>query len=138
MEKILLIGDDSHLLATRAAVLAKTGASVTSCNAKEFDALSDPDPFSLVVLCHSLTPAASRRIGDEVRRRWPQSRLLLVLKGIGDPSSFETHVDATAPAAEPAKLIAIATSLLAKSPQSPKRLPKGPRLVDRPPCPDLP
>jgi hypothetical protein len=125
MEKILLIGDDFYLMATRAAVLAKTKASVTCCNSREFAALSEPDHFSLVVLCHSLAPDTARHIGEEVRRRWSQARTLLILKGNGEPSSVESNVDATVPAAEPARLIELAMALLAKSPEGRRRLPKG-------------
>ena len=55
MLRILLAGSDSRLLATRAAVLSKTGAAVVSRNPIEALKILDRDEtFDLVVLCHTL------------------------------------------------------------------------------------
>lgn len=117
MQKILLVGDDVDLLVTRAAVLAKTGCSVTCCTSKEFAVHLNQEPCALVVLCHTLGPDAGSEIGEEVRRRWPAARLLQVLKGDGDPSSAESRSDAAVLAGKPGKLLERATALLAQSPE---------------------
>ena len=78
MPKILLIGDDFRLLATRAALLTKTGASTVCCNSAEMHKDLERETFDLVVLCHSLSEEAARETVGYVHRRWPEAKIFLV------------------------------------------------------------
>ena len=64
MLRMLLAGSDSRLLATRAAVLSKTGADVVYGNPMEtLDILDGNETFDLVVVMvalHRLAPGVSR------------------------------------------------------------------------------
>lgn len=68
MLKIFLAGNDSRLLATRAAVLARTGASVAYGDARETLDTLDREAFDLVVLCHSLRESDVVMIVDKARK----------------------------------------------------------------------
>lgn len=54
MHKILAISDDESLLTTRAAVLRKTNAQVTTATARQAKKILKSRKFDLVVLCQSL------------------------------------------------------------------------------------
>jgi DNA-binding NtrC family response regulator len=115
-KKILAIGEDFALLATRAAVLARTDASVTCCNSAEFATQLDRERFDLVILCYSLADSVRQAISADVHHRWPQARLLLVTAE-PFPVSFSTSdVDAVTASMQPAQLIRAATSLLETPP----------------------
>src|SRR5258708_38660686 len=77
--KILLIGKDFRLLATRAAVLSRTGSNTVCCSPAEMKRELAGEKFDVVVLCHSLLP---EEVGDDVvglaRQRWPQAKIWLV------------------------------------------------------------
>lgn len=78
MLRILLAGNDSRLLATRAAVLARTGAIVAYGDAREtLDAL-DREEFDLVVFCHSLLESDVLTIADKAREKIPNAKTLMV------------------------------------------------------------
>jgi CheY-like chemotaxis protein len=112
MLKILLAGSDSRLLATRAAVLSKTGAAVVFHSAIETLEVLDRDRFDLVVLCHSLTQAESAVIVDRVHQKAPGTKILMVTS---DVDQYELHEDSKVDAAsipEPAQLIACVKELL--------------------------
>jgi CheY-like chemotaxis protein len=96
MPKILLVGQDFRLLATRAAVLAKTDASVVCCNALEAMKLLESENFALVVLCHSLAEAQAAQITDAVHRRWPKTRVLMVVSNVAQERLYRgVEFDAT-------------------------------------------
>ena len=78
MFRILLSGSDSRLLATRAAVLSKTGAAVVFHTAIETLEVLNRDRFDLVVLCHSLTQAQLAVIVDKVHQKIPGTKILMV------------------------------------------------------------
>jgi hypothetical protein len=109
MEKILIVGDDFHLLATRAAILSKTGSKVTCCNASEFADHLGNDSFGLVVLCHTLAEDTRDRIVGDTHRRWPNARLLEVASLV--QRRYVREVDAET-ASEPGKLLENACRLL--------------------------
>jgi DNA-binding response OmpR family regulator len=112
MPKILLAGSDSRLLATRAAVLSKTGAAVVFHNAIETLEVLDRDKFDLVVLCHSLTEREATVIADKVHQRIPGTKILMVTSGVDQYEVYpHRNVDATT-LAEPVKLIARTMELL--------------------------
>jgi hypothetical protein len=112
MLKILLAGSDSRLLATRAAVLSKTGAAVVFHNAIETLAVLDQDRFDLVVLCHSLTELEMAVIADKVHQRIPETKILMVMS---DLDRYEFHRDRKVDAVslpEPAQLVVRVKELL--------------------------
>jgi DNA-binding response OmpR family regulator len=112
MLKILLAGSDSRLLATRAAVLSKTGAAVVFHNAIETLEVLDRDKFDLVVLCHSLTEPEVTVIADKVHQRIPGTKILIVMS---DLDRYALHKDGNIDATsmpEPAQLIARVKELL--------------------------
>ncbi len=83
MTQIVLIGHDTDLLATRAAVLRKTGSSVMYVNAREADALSNDRAFDIVVLCHTLNDVEVEEPIGRVHRIWPRAKILKVVVGLG-------------------------------------------------------
>jgi CheY-like chemotaxis protein len=112
MSKILLAGDDFRLLATRAAVLAKTNASVTCCNAWEAMEILERKTFDLVVLCHSLSAKQAAEITERVHQRLPQAKILLVVSNVVSESLYSgIKFDATTPA-DPIHLIRETSELL--------------------------
>jgi hypothetical protein len=78
IKKILAVGEDFALLATRAALLAKTNASVTCCNSVEFATELNRDRFDLVILCYSLGESVRQTISVDVHLRWPKARVLQI------------------------------------------------------------
>jgi DNA-binding response OmpR family regulator len=112
MFRILLSGSDSRLLATRAAVLSKTGAAVVFHNAIETLEVLNRDRFDLVVLCHSLTQAQLAVIVDKVHQKIPGTKILMVTSDLDRYDLNEDgKVDATS-IPEPAQLVARVKELL--------------------------
>ncbi len=112
MSKILLVGQDFRLLATRAAVLAKTSASVVCCNMAEATRILLGERFDLVVLCHSLDEDQETAITDMVHRRWPRTRILMVVSAVSQERFYgNLNFDAMS-SPEPDRLIRHAAALL--------------------------
>ena len=78
MARILLIGEDSTLLRTRAEVLKKTGASIACASAHRATSLLEGERFDVIVLCHSLPQRVSMDLIGNVNRRWPAMKILMV------------------------------------------------------------
>ena len=89
MPKILLIGDDFRLLATRAALLTKTGASTVCSNPAEMHKDLGRETFDLAVLCHSLSEEAAREAAGYVHRRWPEAKIFLVESSVLLAKTFD-------------------------------------------------
>lgn len=83
MAQIVLIGHDVDLLATRAAVLRKTGSSVTYFDARETEALFKDHVFDIVVLCHTLNDVEVAELIRKVHHLWPRAKVLKVVVGFG-------------------------------------------------------
>jgi DNA-binding response OmpR family regulator len=116
MSKILLAGNDFRLLATRAAVLAKTKANVICCNAPEAMTVLEAESFDLVVLCHSLGEKQAIEITGKVRLKLPKVRILMVISDVANDVLYKgVQFDATT-SPEPGSLIRHATELLEKLP----------------------
>jgi CheY-like chemotaxis protein len=112
MLRILLAGSDSRLLATRAAVLSKTGADVIYHNAMETVKVLDREAFDLVVLCHSLPEPDVALIADKVHQKIPGTKILMVTSGVDQyETQPDSKVDATS-VPEPECLVAWANELL--------------------------
>jgi CheY-like chemotaxis protein len=87
--KILLIGNDFRLLATRAALLAKTGASTVCCNPAEVQKDLEGEMFDLVVLCHSLSEEDARKVVALVHQRWPEVKVFLIESSVPLEKTFD-------------------------------------------------
>jgi|GEM_PF-1485784 len=81
MARIVLIGHDMNLLATRAALLRKTGSSVTCLSANAADALFEDRPFDIVVLCHTLNDVEVADLMGKVHGLWSRAKILRVVVG---------------------------------------------------------
>jgi DNA-binding NtrC family response regulator len=112
MLRILLAGSDCRLLATRAAVLAKTGADVVHRNTMEAINILDREAFELVVLCHSLQQEDVAVIVDKVHQKNPNAKILMVTSALDGYELYpNTKIDATS-IPEPGHLVALAKELL--------------------------
>jgi DNA-binding response OmpR family regulator len=122
MQNILLAGQDSRLLSTRAAVLKKkTGANVICCSASEALKLVRLESLDLVVLCHSVVEEEAEMIAEEAHRSPQRPKVLLVILS-SDQSREIPHRDPKFDATslpDPAELIAHATELLQRLPNDP-------------------
>jgi len=113
MLRMLLAGSDSRLLATRAAVLSKTGADVVYGNPMEtLDILDGNETFDLVVLCHTLEDSDVVAIVDKAHQRITGVKILMVISELEENRiCLDGKVDATT-IAEPAHLVALAKEML--------------------------
>jgi hypothetical protein len=112
MPKIVLAGQDLHLLESRAEVLKRTGAKVVYCGmsqAFEFVRSEMPD---LLVLCHTLAHEEAKAIAERVHACCPKTRfLLMVSRVIADEPYPDGMFDATS-LPDPARLVARTTEVL--------------------------
>ncbi len=112
MFRILLAGCDSRLLATRAAVLSKTGAAVVYRNTMETLSILDRETFDLVVLCHTLPEDDVAVIVDKVHQKIPGAKILMVTSALDGYGMYaSSKIDATS-MPEPGHLVALAKELL--------------------------
>jgi hypothetical protein len=126
MEKILLVGDDFTLLATRVAILAKMGASVVGCDPLELSIHLGNERFDLVILCHTLKLDARRSVIKNARRRWPQVRILQLFSRLDPTAADAFPVDAVA-STDPDDLIEQTAKLLGRPPRKPPVRARQPR-----------
>lgn len=100
------------MLATRAAVLSRTSAHVVCCNTAEALKVLEGEVFDLVVLCHSLAESDAAGIAVAVHRRWPRTRILMVVSDAsGERLYHGVEFDATS-SPEPDHLIRQVAELL--------------------------
>jgi hypothetical protein len=113
MPKILVAGQDIHLLGTRAAVLAKTGADVISCLGAKTVGMVKSERPDLLVLCHSLlSDNDAESIADEIRACCKATKILMVLSELGSELPVQdAKFDAICPP-NPERLIVLANELL--------------------------
>ena len=108
MNNILLIGEDSQLLETRAAILAKI-AHVSTCRSSSLPALQLGEEYQLVILCHTLDHRQRTDTVQEVRTRWSKARIVQLDSGLRPHPALA--VDAVIPA-EPRALLKNAREML--------------------------
>ena len=117
MPKILLVGQDARLLETRAAVLAKVQATVVCRDLVESLKILEGETFDLVVLCHSLSDNQADEITGVIRRRWPRTKILLVVSNLSQERFHKAmEFDGTS-SPEPNRLIRRTAEMLGKVPQ---------------------
>jgi CheY-like chemotaxis protein len=113
MFRILLAGSDSRLLATRAAVLSRTGAAVIYGNPMEvLEILDRGETFDLVVLCHTLEDSDVAAIVDKAHQKITGVKILMVTSEL---DGYRVHVNSKIDATtmpEPAHLVALAKEML--------------------------
>jgi hypothetical protein len=116
MPKVVLAGQDVHLLETRAEVLKKTGSDVVYClGSKAFDLVASEMP-ELLVLCHTLAHEEAEAIAERVYACCPKTRVLLVVSQvIADWPDRDMKFDATS-MPDPARLVARSAELLRELP----------------------
>lgn len=85
MLTILSVGEDSHLLRTRAEVLRRTGADVLSSTGAAADRFILQWEFDVIVLCHSMQERDVKRIAQAAQARSAKTRILLI-----SPDGFST------------------------------------------------
>ena len=117
MEKILLVGDNFSLLATRVAILAKMSAGAVGCNPAELATHLGNEKFDVVILCHTLHESTRRSVIANARRRWPEVRILQILPRMDKTSPTSFLVDEVA-STEPDDLIRRTAKLLGRPPRS--------------------
>jgi response regulator RpfG family c-di-GMP phosphodiesterase len=112
MPKIVLAGQDIHLLETRAEVLKKIGSDVVCCvGPSALDVVESETP-DLLVLCHTIAHEEAEAIAERVYACCPKTRVLLVVSQvIADRPSRNAKFDATS-MPDPAQLVARCTELL--------------------------
>jgi hypothetical protein len=118
MDQILLIGEQPSLLATRAEILAKTGALVTCCDMTQLFGLLRDGNFDLVILCDTLLESGVRRscVISDVYRRWPRASVLQVVRGHGARVA-ETGLDTSLTWGDSSQLVQAVLRVLGKPPQ---------------------
>lgn len=79
MARIVLVGEDSTLLATRAEVLKRTGANIACSSARNAKSVMDEEIFDILVLCHSVPDGMATDLIDYVHQRWPEVKILTVV-----------------------------------------------------------
>jgi hypothetical protein len=114
-----MVGQDAHLLATRASVLKKISGHVVSCNAWVALKFLESETPNLVVLCHSLSVEEAEGIADKAHRRDEGIRVLMLISPTSPDRSFgDTKFDAIS-LSGPAGLITKTAELLQGLPDHP-------------------
>lgn len=129
MSKVLLVGNDLRLLATRAAVLSRTKANVVCCRGVEATKVLETETFNLVVLCHSLEEKQAAEIIEMVHARVPETGILMVVSDVSQEHFYKgAAFDATS-STEPERLIQRVSELLRELPDS-----RQEETIQRVPC----
>jgi hypothetical protein len=115
MIRILLVGEDFRLLATRAAVLARTGASTVCCSPAEMLRDLQRETFELVMMCHSLDQVTAVMVASKARQWWPGAKVLLIRSNFGRPVGSEIDCDAVIES-DPGEMVREAATLLRELP----------------------
>ena len=91
-ERILLVDDESDLVATTSSMLRSLGYSVTACNSSA-QALDDfrraPDDYDLLLVDHTMPKMSGRVLAGEVHRLRPELPILLCTGSLSPMTSEE-------------------------------------------------
>lgn len=112
MSKILLAGNDQRLLKTRAAVLARTQASVIYCNPAEAMKQLEGESIDLIVLCHSLTEKQISDLTELTHQKLPSARILRVVSDLREERPANGNDFYATSSYDPAGLIRRTSELL--------------------------
>jgi DNA-binding NtrC family response regulator len=127
MARIVLVGEDSSLLATRAEVLKRTGASIACCSGNQAKAVLEEEIFDIVVICHSLPERVSTELIGYVHRRWREVKILMV---VPEPFMYRAAGVEVASSADPGRLIEMTHQLLESLPNHRLQLAESERKTD--------
>ena len=111
MHKILLVGTDVWLLKTRGLVLKRAEAEVSTSSPYDL-AQNVANQVELLVLCHSLDLTTRMHVSAEVRRRWPEVRVLQVSKDHYEGAPAPEYADDAVLSFHPEDLVNRARTLL--------------------------
>jgi hypothetical protein len=112
MHEILLVGNDLWLLKTRALLLKGPEAEVFTSSPFEFAQNAANQQIELLVLCHSLDLDLRLLVSAEVRRRWPEVRVLQLLSDSYEGASTSEYADDAVLSCHPDELVNHARTLL--------------------------
>lgn len=84
MGTILLVGEDSFLLETRSAVLARLGAKVLAATAADLAILPTSQHIDVVVLCHTVQAERQADVVRTVHEKWKPRAKVLQIESIGE------------------------------------------------------
>jgi DNA-binding response OmpR family regulator len=79
-ERILLVGEDPVLMATRAMLLSDW--QTTTLNAREASAALSAQSFDLVVLCQTVPDADVKQLIATAQRKQPSAAILAISRGV--------------------------------------------------------
>jgi hypothetical protein len=105
------IGFDETLLRTRSAVLRQTHANVVERYGAEFADLGQHQ-FDLVVMCYTIPDSQREALAAEVRRLWPEARIIQVSASHLTDLTAPEYADALATWGQPDELVAMSVDLL--------------------------
>jgi hypothetical protein len=109
--RILVVGEYWSLLKSAADVLKKTDTEVRYCFPSQL-AGQWTNHFDLLVLCHTVSSAEAASIASDARWRWPDIRILQLLRfDFGSPV-VPPFADAAAISGSPQAFVATAMKLL--------------------------
>ena len=94
MLRILAIGDDLELLATRAELLRLTSAEVVKCRGRDAHRHLETQAFDLVVLCHTINEGEALDVIRALKGRGGMTKILQTTpSGTVSGSTFRVKVD---------------------------------------------
>jgi hypothetical protein len=106
-----MIGEHSSLLRTAADILKKTNADVQACYTSEIAEYWTRE-FDLIVFCHTVNSSEAASIAADARLRWPDIRILQLLRFDFGSVNIPPYADAAATSGVPQDLFATAAQLL--------------------------
>jgi hypothetical protein len=112
-----MVGEHSSLLRTAADILKKTNAEVEPCYTSEL-AEHWTHEFDLIVLCHTVNSSEAASIAADARLRWPDIRILQLLRFDFGSVTTPPYADAAATSGVPQDLFTTAVQLLDRSASS--------------------
>jgi DNA-binding response OmpR family regulator len=94
MERILSVGNDEQLLATRLSVLNTRWSAKAGVAAETLKLLRE-EQFDLLVVCHTVPEKQLRSLVHEVRKNHPEVRILALEVSSGSIAGLEADAIAT-------------------------------------------
>jgi DNA-binding response OmpR family regulator len=132
MGKILLIGDNSLLLASYTAVLTSLGRPVVVCNTSDcIRSQLRKNQIDLVIVCFTVQDRSRRTIISDAFARWPRPQILQIVAA--EESTHSAYgADGYVSAVDPRAVVGRAKTMLADHtppPHTPELEPVKPQIV---------
>ena len=92
--RVLCLGNDAQLLATRHMVLATRYDAMSIGSFEQLQGLAPGNDFGVVVFCHTLIGPECERSAAFIRQQWPKAKILaLVSNSDGcSPRTYDTSL----------------------------------------------